>query len=439
MPWGTDTLVAIDLIHTSCPEGTRRRLTLIDVYSAIWPGKTRRTLAPVPVVSIHAGATVVAGMRAAVIGILGTDGPLPAFFAHACEGLAVDHTGAPIMAGVGQAATIPGYVAGCSFPATRTHALKCIPFVIAGTAIVARGLITLAVTRVAGLSFPPVFAVTVEVVDQVSARAPVVAGVLAAVINIGFTVGPLPAIATDALVGVDAVDAGAAILTGVALAVVDIFMAVCSREAFVTVTGEFASRLTLALPVGTTDVRGNIPHPFRRVVGRHGHCAAVNHFTRGRAAVVFQVRAVLALIVFRALAEVVAGTVVALGTVLAGIGLTIIYVELTEVSRETSGTQTLESVDFILTVTPIQTGVAGTFIDVFLTVVACIARWTDAAVTIHQIPTGGVILTLAKAVIDIYVTVLTHPAGKAVTVVAGNQILTGFGIYTRFGLTFICI
>lgn len=58
---------------------------------------------------------------------------------------------------------------------------------------------------------------------------------------------------------------------------------------------------------------------------------------------------------------------------------------LTEVSRETSGTQTLESVDFILTVTPIQTGVAGTFIDVSLTVVACIARWTDTAITINQI------------------------------------------------------
>lgn len=55
------------------------------------------------------------------------------------------------------------------------------------------------------------------------------------------------------------------------------FMAVCSSEAFVTVTGEFASRLTLALPVGTTDVRGNIPHPLRCVVGSHGHCAAVNH------------------------------------------------------------------------------------------------------------------------------------------------------------------
>lgn len=191
--------------------------------------------------------------------------------------------------------------------------------------------------------------------------------------------------------------------------------------------------------MGTTDVRGNIPHAFRRVIGSHGHCAAVNHFAGGRAAVVFKVGAVLAFVVLSTLAEIVTGTVVALGTVLAGIWLTIIYVQLTEVSRETSGTQTLEFVDFILTVTPIQTGVAGTFIDVSLTVIACIARWTDTAITINQIPTGGVILTLAKTVINIYFTILTHPAREAITVVAGNQILTGFGIDTRFGLTFICI
>lgn len=272
----------------------------------------------------------------------------------------------------------------------------------------------------ARLSFPPIFTVTVEVIDQVATRAPIVAGVLVAVVNVGFTVGPLPAITTDTLVGVDTIDARATIFTRVALTVINIFMAVCSSEAFVTVTGEFASRLTLALPVGTTDVRGNIPHPFRRVVGSHGHCAAVNHFTGGRSAVVFKVGAILAFVVFSALAEIVTGTVVALGTVLARIGLAIIYVQLAEVSRETSGTQTLESVDFILTVTPIQTGVAGTFIDVSLTVIACIARWTDTAITINQIPTGGVILTLAKAVINIYFTILTHPAGKAITVVAGN-------------------
>lgn len=121
-------------------------MAFIDVYPAIRPSETCRAFTPVPVVPIHTGATVVTGVRAAVISILCTDGPLPAFFADACKGLAVDHTGAPIMAGAGQTATVSGYVAGCSFPATRTHALKCIPFIIAGATIVACGLIALAVT-----------------------------------------------------------------------------------------------------------------------------------------------------------------------------------------------------------------------------------------------------------------------------------------------------
>lgn len=51
-------------------------------------------------------------------------------------------------------------------------------------------------------------------------------------------------------------------------------------------------------------------------------------FTGGRAAVVFKVGAVLAFVVFSTLAEIVTSTVVALGTVLAGVGLTIIYVQL---------------------------------------------------------------------------------------------------------------
>lgn len=40
---------------------------------------------------------------------LSTDGPLPAFFADTREGVAVDHTGAPVMARVGQATTVSGY------------------------------------------------------------------------------------------------------------------------------------------------------------------------------------------------------------------------------------------------------------------------------------------------------------------------------------------
>lgn len=51
-------------------------------------------------------------------------------------------------------------------------------------------------------------------------------------------------------------------------------------------------------------------------------------FTGGRSAVVFQVGAVLAFVVVSTLAEIVAGTVVALGAILAWVGLTIIYVQL---------------------------------------------------------------------------------------------------------------
>lgn len=51
-------------------------------------------------------------------------------------------------------------------------------------------------------------------------------------------------------------------------------------------------------------------------------------FTGGRAAVVFKAGTVLALVVLGTLAEIVAGAVVALGAVLAGIGLAIIYVQL---------------------------------------------------------------------------------------------------------------
>jgi len=36
-------------------------------------------------------------------------------------------------------------------------------------------------------------------------------------------------------------------------------------------------------------------------------------------------------------------------------------------------------------VTPVETGVAGTLIDVCLTVITCIARWTDTAITVNQI------------------------------------------------------
>lgn len=146
MPWGADTAVTIDLIHTGRPEGTRGRLALVDVYSAVGPSEAGGAFTAVPVLTIHACATVITGMRTAVIGVLCADGPLPAFLADTREGLAIDHAGAPIVAGAGQATAVPGYVAGRAFPASRAHALESVPFIIAGATVIACGLITLAVT-----------------------------------------------------------------------------------------------------------------------------------------------------------------------------------------------------------------------------------------------------------------------------------------------------
>lgn len=60
--------------------------------------------------ALHCGSLRVSGCAPTALGkvpgewgtlTLSTDGPLPAFFADTREGLAVDHTGAPIIAGVG--------------------------------------------------------------------------------------------------------------------------------------------------------------------------------------------------------------------------------------------------------------------------------------------------------------------------------------------------
>lgn len=77
---------------------------------------------------------------------LSTNRPLPAFFADTGEGVSIDHAGASVMTGVRQAATVSSYITGCSFPATRTHALKRIHFIIAGATVITRGFVTLAVT-----------------------------------------------------------------------------------------------------------------------------------------------------------------------------------------------------------------------------------------------------------------------------------------------------
>lgn len=191
---------------------------------------------------------------------------------------------------------------------------------MAGAAVVACGFIALTLAGVARLSLPAIFTLAKEVSHQVPARPAVMARVGAAVIYVNLTVVALPAVSADALVHADFVDARAAVSAGVALTVIDVFMAVRPPEALVALAAELSARLAPAAAMRSAHVRRNEALPARCAVGRHGNGAAVDHFTSGGPAVVFEMRAVLALIVFRTGAEVVCGPVEAPCSILTGVG-----------------------------------------------------------------------------------------------------------------------
>lgn len=113
----TKAAITIDFIYTGRANCAGRRLTLVYIYAAVWPGETRSALATVPVFTIHTCPAVVAWVWVAVVGILGAGGSFPTFLADAGEGVTVDHTGASVLTWVEQTAAVLGYVTCGSIPA----------------------------------------------------------------------------------------------------------------------------------------------------------------------------------------------------------------------------------------------------------------------------------------------------------------------------------
>lgn len=138
---------------------------------------------------------------------------------------------------------------------------------------------------------------------------------------------------------------------------------------------------------------------------------------------VLQMRAVFTLIVIGTFAEVVRGQVETLRTILTWVGLAVIDIQLTQLPREASRTQTLKSIDFILTPATAQAGTASTLVHVLVTVFTRIARSAKTAVTIHQILASSSIQTLTLAVIYVYITILTRPARETLAEICTNQIV----------------
>lgn len=253
----------------------------------------------------------------------------------------------------------------------------------------------------AGFSFPIILAFAVEVVDQILALASVLARVYTAIIDIKLTKNTFPSLTADTLVEVDTVNASPTVFTRITLTIINIFVTVRASETLAALAGEPPSGLTPALAVGPAHVGGDVADAVGRAVGGHGHGAAVDDFTGSGPTVVFQMGTILPFVVFWAAAEVVAGQIEALRPIPARVRLAVINIQLTQAPRETSRAETLESTDFILTVTAIETGGAFTFIDVLLTVGAGKARHTGAAVSIDQILANSAILALLVTVIDV--------------------------------------
>lgn len=310
---------------------------------------------------------------------------------------------------------------------------------MAGASIVACGFIALAFAGVARLSLPAILALAEEISHQVSTRPAIMTGVGAAVIDVDLAVVALPTVAADALVHTDFVDAGASVAARVALAVVDVLVAVGASEALLALAAELAPGLAPAAPVRSAHVRRDVALSSRRAVGRHCDRAAVNHFTRGGATVVFEVRAVFALVVLGAGAVVVCGQVEAGRSVLTRVRGAVIDIQLAEIPRKAGETQALEAVHFVLTAPAVQAGRARAFVEVPLAVLAGEARWARATIAVYQILASSPILALVLAVVYIGVAVLPRPTGDALAEVSANQVAARVGIDAGLAVAFVGI
>lgn len=60
-------------------------------------------------------------------------------------------------------------------------------------------------------------------------------------------------------------------------------------------------------------------------------------------------------------------------------------------------------------------------------------------VIVYQVDTGGSMLTLSNAIVDILVAILAHPATLTLAVIVAQQIRARDGIDARVGEALVCI
>lgn len=289
----------------------------------------------------------------------------------------------------------------------------------------------------AGLALPVVHTVTVEVVEEVDALASVQTRVSAALVHIDVTQTALPAVGTEAVEGVYPIDARRSVFTRQWRTVVYVLVAVRPGEPRVTGAAEVPGRQTDAAPMGSTDVRRDVPHTFLRVVGCHSDRAAVNHFALVGFAVVLELGAGFAFVGVLTAAVEVASQAVTLGFVVARVWAAGITLQLAGRAREPLWAFTLKPVQECVTAPAVLTRTAPTAVPLDLTVLSRKSGLARALVAPGHLLTRPSVLTPAS--VHIYLAGLSCPLQRTDAFKVVLQINTGPAVSTGVRLALICV
>lgn len=99
-------------------------------------------------------------------------------------------------------------------------------------------------------------------------------------------------------------------------------------------------------------------------------------------------------------------------TISARIWLTVVVVILAFLSRKANRTYAFKSINLIDTFAPIFARISGTIVYVCSTVATCVTWLTSTVVIVYKIYTRSSMLTLPYTVIDVLITILSHPTNS---------------------------
>lgn len=251
----TQALVSANAIDASAAICTGGRGTLVHVDATVGTSKPHRAFAPEPIDAVYALAAIVTWIRVAVIDIRLAGRSSEALLTHATERVPTVDTGGTVMARVGTASRILGYMTRAPLPSFGATADIGSALVHARAPIVAGIRVAMAVPQRTRLALPAFLAFTSKIGNLVHASPAITARIGITFIFVDAAQGSFPTIPTDALERIDTVHARCSILALVVSTVVDILVAIFPFVPRVTQTLKTTIFLVDAAPMIATHIR----------------------------------------------------------------------------------------------------------------------------------------------------------------------------------------